>query len=258
MPNLKLPTGRQAARGIVIGLVAGTVAGLVAEAARPRGGRGRLVDWEEIRRRARAKVGVQGELNAAERGRLARGYDRLAAEVRRPLLETVGGLPAGVELPGFDALSRQSWVDLNVDILRRTVEPVIETQLRVPNSRIVDLGRAGVNRYVATVLAFLGERVLGQFDPQLLGHEPVTTALYLVEPNVAEWEAEANLPGDDLRRWLILHETTHAWQFAAHPWLGEFMNDAIRQLLQMGDQLHELVVFGADLLAFHAREPLEP
>jgi coenzyme F420 biosynthesis associated uncharacterized protein len=65
-----------------------------------------------------------------------------------------------------------------------------------------------------------------------MGREPVgATGLYLVEPNIAQWEAEAEVPGEDLRRWLILHESTHAWQFQAHPWLVTHLNGALEELL---------------------------
>jgi coenzyme F420 biosynthesis associated uncharacterized protein len=102
----------------------------------------------------------------------------------------------------------------------------------MPNSLVVEVGRAGVNRYVGYMLSFLGRRVLGQYDPQLLGAEPVGgEGLYLVETNVAGWERQANLPGEDLRRWLILHEMTHAWQFAAHPWLRRFMEESVQLLI---------------------------
>ncbi len=95
------------------------------------------------------------------------------------------------------------------------------------------LGRAGLTRYVALTLEFLGRRVLGQFDPKLLGREPVRSALYLVEPNVAAWEEQEQLPGDDLRRWLILHEMTHAWQFEGRPWLREHLNEQIGALVEL-------------------------
>src|SRR5258708_18652425 len=83
------------------------------------------------------------------------------------------------------------------------------------------------------MLAFIGRRVLGQYDPQLLGAEPVGgEGLYLVETNVEEWARRADLPGEDLRRWLILHEMTHAWQFAAHPWLRPCMESSMRVLIE--------------------------
>jgi len=104
---------------------------------------------------------------------------------------------------------------------------------RVPNSLLVEVGRSGVDHYVAFMLSFIGRRVLGQYDPQLLGAEPVGGAgLYLVETNVEEWARRADLPGQDLRRWLILHEMTHAWQFAAHPWLRPYMESSMRVLLE--------------------------
>jgi coenzyme F420 biosynthesis associated uncharacterized protein len=206
------------------------VAALVAEAVRPRGGKADLLDWDHItvlaQRRQRDRP-----LGAARLQAVASGYNRLAADVREPLLEAVGGLPAGVRLPEFEALDRSGWLELNVRILRQAMEPLNEAG-RIPNSWLADLGRAGVNRYVALLLDFLSRRVLGQFDPQLLGKEPVEQALYLVEPNVADWQRRESLPGDDLRRWLILHEMTHAWQFAAHPWLRDHLNQGLKQLIE--------------------------
>src|SRR3989442_7832601 len=82
------------------------------------------------------------------------------------------------------------------------------------------------------MLAFLGRRVLGQYDPQLLGAEPIGgEGLYLVETNVEEWQRHANLPEEDLRRWLILHEMTHAWQFAAHPLLRSYIAQSMLVLI---------------------------
>ena len=222
------------------------VAALLAEVVRPRGGEAQLLDWDEIARLARRRVGGEPVGEARLRA-VAAGYNRLAEEVREPLLRAVGGLPAGVRLPDFEALDRPRWLDLNVAILRRAMEPLNEVG-RVPNSWLADLGRAGIDRYVALLLEFLSRRVLGQFDPQLLGKEPVQQALYLVEPNVADWQRRASLPGDDLRRWLILHEMTHAWQFAAHPWLRDHLNRGLQQLISAasgprGGGLERLVAF---------------
>ena len=155
----------------------------------------------------------------------------MSAQLERPMLDFVGGLPAGSTLPEFDALDRAGWLDLNLRIIRRMVDPILE-QGRMPNSLVMDAGRAGLNHYVAFLLAFLGRRVLGQYDPQLLGAEPLgTDGLYLVETNIEEWGSKAGLPGEDLRRWLILHELTHAWQFAAHAWLRSHMESSMRTIL---------------------------
>jgi coenzyme F420 biosynthesis associated uncharacterized protein len=225
------PAGRNVARGVAVGLASALAAAAFVELTRPRGGQGQLIDWGEVRKNALHRAGDR-RLDPARQAAVEARYAELAAEMQGPLFEAVGA--PKVELPPFQALGAVEWLDVNLGILQRVIDPLV-AQSRVPNSRLVALGRAGIDRYTGLVLGFLSTRVLGQFDPQLLGHEPVTAALYLVEPNVAEWEAEAGLPGDDLRRWLILHETTHAWQFAAHPWLADFMNDAIRELLALGD-----------------------
>jgi len=202
----------------------------VAEAVRPRGGTALLLDWNEVRRTARSHMDKAVE-TPARLVAAASSYRQLAGPLEKPLLDLVGPLPKGVAIPGFEALDRERWLDLNLEIFRRVVDPVLESG-RMPNSLIVEVGRAGVNRYVGYMLAFLGRRVLGQYDPQLLGAEPIGgEGLYLVETNVEEWERQADLPAEDLRRWLILHEMTHAWQFAAHPWLRRYMEESVMTLI---------------------------
>src|SRR5579859_6435596 len=215
----------------VFGLLAGLATVAVAEAVRPRGGRGLLLDWEDVRLRARSWL-ASSTAPAVDLGSAERQYRLMAAQLQGPLLKFVGPLPRGASLPEFSALDRSGWLDVNLSILRRVVDPILEKG-RMPNSLMVDAGRAGLNHYVAFLLSFLGRRVLGQYDPQLLGTEPMSPdGLYLVETNVEEWGGKAELPGEDLRRWLILHEMTHAWQFAAHPWLKDYMESSMRVLLE--------------------------
>jgi coenzyme F420 biosynthesis associated uncharacterized protein len=238
-------------RGLAIGTAYGLIAALVAEAVRPRGGSASLLDWDEVARIAMARTADE-RMDPAELASTAATYNRFAAELRGPLLDAVGGLPPGAQLPAFEALDRARWLELNVGILRRLMEPLADVT-RVPNSWLAGLGRSGVDRYVALVLEFLSRRVLGQFDPQLLGREPVRPPsgpdgppppasgggnLYLVEPNVAAWERRADLPGEDLRRWLILHELAHAWQFAGHPWLREHLDAQLEELIGLTKARH--------------------
>ncbi len=203
----------------------GLAVALIWEAARPRGGPAVLLDWDEVAHLARA--GLDGdELRGRERGRVTSAYRRYAAQLEPVLLEVVGGMPEGTRLPEFVALDRHSWLDLNIGIMRALMQPFMEAE-QLPRSWLTEAGRAGLDRYVALVLRFLGNRVLGQFDPQLLpaqGGVVGEPGLYLVEPNVAAWEREADLPSADLRRWLILHEMAHAWQFAAHQWLRGYLS----------------------------------
>src|SRR3981081_745981 len=222
---------RAVGRAAIYGALLGLASAAVAEAVRPRGGTSVLVDWGQGRQVARTRLETPS-LNRSQLVAAAAGYRLMAAELEGPLLDFVGGLPRGAALPQFEALDRVGWLDLNLGILRRVIDPVLETG-RMPNSLIVEVGRAGVDRYVAFMLAFIGRRVLGQYDPQLLGAEPAGgEGLYLIETNVEEWARRADLPGEDLRPWLILHEMTHAWQFAAHPWLRTEMEESIKVLLE--------------------------
>ena len=227
----------KAARGLFAGVIAGTVAFAFAEAVRPRPGPATLIDWDEIRELALRRLRDDAGLTERRRNELGELYNRLAAEVEAPLLEVVGSLPPETRLPAFQALDRRTWLELNVGILQQALEPALAAAKRLPNSRAVELGRAGLDRYVAFILVFLARRVLGQFDPQLLGHkligeEAALGDLYLVEPNIETWERQAALPGEELRRWLILHEATHAWQFAAHPWLRRHLNSMLQEVVR--------------------------
>jgi coenzyme F420 biosynthesis associated uncharacterized protein len=240
-------------RTALLGVVAGLATVALVEAVKPRGGTSLLLDWDEVRRSAKARMG-QGTDSAASLAAAAKGYRAMAGKLEKPLLEFVGGMPAGGTFPRFEALDREGWLDLNLRIVRRVVDPVLE-QGRLPTSLAVDLGRAGLDHYMAFMLAFLGRRVLGQYDPQLLGVEPVDAAgLYLVETNLEEWGRKADLPGPDLRRWLILHEMTHAWQFAAHPWLRGHMEQSMRVLL---DTVTEKASPAARIAAFAGVMPAQ-
>ena len=221
---------RQVGRAALFGVLAGLATAVVAEAVKPRGGTALLVDWDHVARAARGRI-ASPTLPKSQLGAAAKRYRTMAAKLEAPLLDFVGGRPAGVELPKFEALDREGWLNLNLGIMRRAIDPVLEKG-RVPNSLLVEFGRTGIDHYMAFMLAFLARRVLGQYDPQLLGTEPVgNEGLYLVETNVEEWGRKADLPEQDLRRWLILHEMTHAWQFAAHPWLRPHMEQSMRVLL---------------------------
>lgn len=220
----------RALRGLAAGVAVGAVAFAVVDAVRPRPGSARIVDWDEIRNQAISRLDPDSFLDGRRRRTLETNYRKLATELEPSLLAFVGG-SAG-DLPPFQALDRSGWVDLNVGIMRDALEPLVAAQERLPNSRMVEYGRAVLDRYVGLILGFLSGRVLGQYDPRLLGHEPAGgPGLYLVEPNIADFEREAELPRDPLRRWLILHEMTHAWQFGAHPWLRDHLNGMLREVL---------------------------
>src|SRR5256885_14780436 len=139
--------GRPGFYGGLLGLATAAVA----EAVRPRGGTTLLLDWDEVRRVARARL----EDSTMDRGRLATaamGYRSLPSKLEKPLPNFVGGLPRGASMPPFEALDREGWIDLNLTILRRVVDPVLEAG-RMPNSLLAEGGRIGVDRDVGYKVA---------------------------------------------------------------------------------------------------------
>ncbi|HEX6353416.1 zinc-dependent metalloprotease [Actinophytocola sp.] len=79
-------------------------------------------------------------------------------------------------------------------------------------------GSAGVQ--AGMVLAFLGGRVLGQYDP--FGGERASGRLLLVAPNIMAAQRALDVPAEDFQMWVCLHECTHRLQFTAVPWLRDY------------------------------------
>jgi len=206
----------------------------------------RLLDWETVRRTALSRCGeAEGQVvaNAAE---LGRRYDAMAAELAPLMAEVCGAAVEG--FPVFSVVGRRGFIERNLVIVKRLFEPLERLRAQIPESPLTALTRAGASRYVGEIFGFLSRRVLGQYDPVLLvqGALPAdsaevrpATALYLVEPNVAFFGQRHHLPEDSLRRWLILHELTHAWQFEAHPWLRQHIGSLLNELL-MGSLVEQV------------------
>ena len=205
---------------------------------RPRAdGDPRMVDWDVVRSTAHHRGGPEaGAVGADDAARIAAECDRIAADLA-PLMVEVCEQPL-VHFPRFAVLDRRGFVDVNVEIARRMLAPVEELRSTLGDSRATALGRGVMNRYVGALFGIMSQRVLGQYDPVLAIGPPLggaTPALYLVEPNLTSFARVAGAPVKTLRRWLILHELTHAWQFGEHPWLREhlvgMMEDMIRTSL---------------------------
>ena len=101
------------------------------------------------------------------------------------------------------------------------------------------IGQAGValaNRWVTTrqiglLLGFMGSRVLGQYDLALLSAEMTPGRLLFVEENIRLTARNLGVPLDDFRTWIALHETTHAFEFEAHPWLRPYLAERLERQL---------------------------
>jgi len=225
--------GRRVGQAMAWGVAIGVGAVVLRELVRPREQAARLIDWERVEEIALARCGEPRDLPADPA--TVETYEQIAAHLEPLLTEALGpgtaasGSPV---YPGLAAVGRRQWVRFNIRIFRQMFEPLEGLQQLIPGSLMLSLGQKGLTRYLGLMLGLLARRVLGQYDPALLGREPVeTTSLILVEPNVQAWAQKDKLPIDELRRWLAMHEMTHAWEFKAHPWLQTYLEGLLKEVL---------------------------
>ena len=243
-------------RGWEAGVVVGALAGVgVAWLNRrvQRVARGGLVDWPRAERLAAAHLArVPGSLDAAAIGRAGGSYD---AAMRRivPALEA----ELGTALPGVvgrhAAVSRADWARANLVAFRLLyghIEDALGERLRPHEGNLGEglaalMNRSLATRQIAFVLGYLGTRVLGQYDIALLSAEARPGQLLFVEENIRSTAESLRVPVDDFRVWVALHETTHAFEFEAHPWLRPYLAERMeRQIAGLIDDSRLLSMDG--------------
>ena len=231
MPRLPAPTIRRVVAASAFG------AGAVVSARtllRPRKTtQPTMIDWDAVRRVAAERAGTADSPDTTTAAAIAERCDDIAAGLA-PLMAEVCERPL-VHFPRFEVLDRVGFVDTNIGIAKRLLTPVEELRATIPDSHASALGRAAMSRYVGVLFGIMAQRVLGQYDPVLsigLPADHATPALYLVEPNIAGFARIAGAPVEPLRRWLILHELTHAWQFGEHPWLREHLVSMMERMIR--------------------------
>ncbi len=130
------------------------------------------------------------------------------------------------------AFDRVDWVNANIDAFERMFAPLEGLSLlgdaanrSIAGQMLGTLNQKVLSAEVGLLLGYLARKVLGQYDLTLLGREPLGPGrLYYVEPNITAAERTLGLPREEFRMWLALHETTHAFEFEAHPWLRDHFN----------------------------------
>jgi coenzyme F420 biosynthesis associated uncharacterized protein len=227
--------------GFLVGAAAGaavTVLGRRLESSARRG----LIDWRTVERTAVYRVRrAEGALPREELARAEPVYASAMREVVPALERTLGtSLPGAVERAGV--VAREDWVRANVSTfasLIGKIEDELLEQVVPPGSGIVKSTMAIANRAVATrqfgfLMGFLGQRVLGQYDLALLSAESTPGRLLFVDENIRQVAAILDVPLNPFRTWIVLHETTHAFEFEGHPWLRPYLAERLeRQLRSM-------------------------
>ena len=239
---VRRPSGRSSAgtwqAGFLVGAALGaviTVLGRRAEAEARTG----LVDWRAVARLAEARLRqAPGQLTGPEIAATEPAYAAAMARVV-PALEAALGVPLPGIVDRVAVVDRAGWVEANLvtfaDLFGKLEGGLID-QLVPRGAGLVKASMALANRWVTTrQLAFLlgcmGQRVLGQYDLALLSAEAEPGQLLFVEENIRATAASLGVDVAPFRTWIALHETTHAFEFEAHPWLRPYLADRLdRQL----------------------------
>jgi coenzyme F420 biosynthesis associated uncharacterized protein len=230
------------ARGVLVGGVAAVGWAVARRFADDRDLR--LLDWETATRVATRVGGGDGVISFADRARLQEEYETMVRDIERPIADYTGTtLPLG-EID-VRVLDRAEWIRANVASFQqmfRPLEEVYAETLKRGGSSIPGmsaLSRTMLSSQVGLLLGFLARKVLGQYDISLLGHEPLQAGkLYFVEPNIRALQRTLNVPEHDIRKWIALHEATHAHEFEVHPWVRGYLNGQLEGYLRsMAEEL---------------------
>lgn len=194
-----------------------------------------LIDWRGARDIA-VTMNRDEALTMPERRKLDAEYRDLVARCLPIVSDYTGDrLPDAPERTF--AFDRVDWVNANIDAFERMFAPLEGIHLlgdaaqhTVAGQMLGTFNQKLLSAEVGLLLGYLARKVLGQYDLTLLGREPMTPGrLYFVEPNIRSAERTLGLPRDEFRMWLALHETTHAFEFEAHPWLRDHFNGMLER-----------------------------
>ena len=155
------------------------------------------------------------------------------AEESERLVSAYTGLAPDAPLPLAEAVDRDAWAEANLGSMKGVLDPVSDKlgEGLGPFSGIVGSGLGALLAAEAGALSgFLAGRVLGQYEFPVL--DPAAPArLLFVAPNLGHAASTLEAEPDQLLRWVALHETTHALQFGAVPWLRGHLAASVRELL---------------------------
>ncbi len=235
------PSGRRLLAGVLLGLVAGAALTVVTRHLERAARAGGLVDWRRVEEIAIARLRrAPGALAPEQLAATEADYAAAMARVV-PALEA----HLGTSLPGVvdrvAVVDRAGWVRANTGAFASLVDRLEGGLLEQILPEGAGLGKAAMTiaeRWVTTgqmglLLGFMGQRVQGQYDLALLTAETEPGRLLFVEENIRNTAAVMDVPLGPFRTWIALHETTHAFEFEAHPWLRPYLAERLERQLSL-------------------------
>ena len=219
---------------LIVGAVAGLGASYVANRRRPEHWTDTgLIDWNIVRRTS-IQVSQSHQVPVNNRAAAREQYTEM---VRRsePLIADYLQVNLPEPIQRIIVMDRREWLEANITNFTGVFQFIEDLYQRNASQQTIGaVMAAGINRrvmsgQVGVLLGVLARKVLGQYDLSLLAPEPTAGALYFIEPNVSQIQRGLGLDAHDFRLWIALHETTHAYEFEAYPWVREHFNSLLQR-----------------------------
>ena len=137
----------------------------------------------------------------------------------------------------YRVFDRYDWISTNITAFKDQLAPLEKALGTQERGSLISKGVYKSNQVISTVslgllLGYLAKKVLGQSNPSLFGREIVSGQIYFVEPNIEMVERQLSFSRDDFRRWIAIHEVTHAVVFESVPWLKDHLNQLLKRSLE--------------------------
>ena len=247
----KNPTIKQLGSVLLISAAASAGARYLANKNREQGQRmydydtpQQLIDWK-IAKMIALRVS-QWELHPVkDRASRQVQYDEMVAR-SQPLIDEYLNVKLPETLSRVKAVDRREWIEANLTSFEHLFKPIEELYRTAArnagrNPTVTGLNRAFVGAQVGAMVGVLARKVLGQYDLSLLSPKADPGMLYFVEPNINLVQTQLDVDDYDFRLWITLHETTHAYEFEAYPWVRDHFNNLVQRYFNdMGRQLDSL------------------
>ncbi|GAA1994754.1 zinc-dependent metalloprotease [Nocardiopsis rhodophaea] len=198
-----------------------------------------LIDWDVAVNTGTRLVRPGPQVDLADARQAVAQLRELSVTAQGHVREFTGMQPLEPAGPAV-IVDRPGWIKANVEGFRVVLEPMLDRlgAEKLGNNAATSITSAVGSRVtgvqLGAVLSYLAGRVLGQYElflpPDPDGTAP-TGRLTLVAPNVVHTERELDVDPRDFRLWVCLHEETHRTQFTSTPWLREYVQKQMQELL---------------------------
>jgi coenzyme F420 biosynthesis associated uncharacterized protein len=196
-----------------------------------------MIDWDLAVRVGSRLAGAGPQVSRSEASEVVSEL-RTGAEKSTPLVREFTGLVAEARTAPVLVVDRPGWIQANADGFAHVIAPIVEklqAKKGPPSALAEAIGSRITGAELGVMLGFLGNKVLGQFDPfhaaPAGSRQPSAGRLLLVAPNIVHVERELGVDEHDFRLWVCLHEETHRVQFTAVPWMRDHLQDLMGQIV---------------------------